>query len=75
MAGKCIDCGLCEKVCTLNNHYDTSANLLAPDCYGARHRDMGELETSRSEAAFIAISDALFKLGGSVYGAEQGADY
>ena len=66
---KCIDCGLCEKVCSFHENYDTSLNLLQPDAYAARHKNMGEVETSRSGAAFIAISDYILKQGGVVYGA------
>lgn len=65
---KCVDCGLCEKVCAFNDHYDTSLNLEKPLAYGARHKDMSEIETSRSGAAFIAISDYILELGGVVYG-------
>ena len=66
---KCIDCGLCEKVCAFNDNYDTSLNLDKPLAYGARHKDMKEIETSRSGAAFIAISDYILEQGGVVYGA------
>ena len=66
---KCVDCGLCEKVCAFNDHYDTSLNLEKPLAYGARHKDMNEVETSRSGAAFIAISDYILEHGGVVYGA------
>ena len=66
---KCVDCGLCEKVCAFNAHYDTSLNLEKPLAYGARHKDMNEVETSRSGAAFIAISDYILEKGGVVYGA------
>lgn len=66
---KCVDCGLCEKVCAFNDNYDTSLNLDKPLAYGARHRDMNEVETSRSGAAFIAISDYILEQGGVVYGA------
>lgn len=65
---KCIDCGLCEKVCAFNDHYDKSLNLKAPEIYAARHKDMHEIETSRSGAAFIAISDYILENGGIVYG-------
>ena len=65
---KCIDCGLCEKVCQFNDHYDTSLNLPQPDVYGARHKNMQEVETSRSGAAFIAISDWILAHDGVVYG-------
>ena len=66
---RCTDCGLCEKVCAFNNDYDTSMNLAVPDAYAARHRRMSEIETSRSGAAFIAISDRILERGGAVYGA------
>lgn len=66
---KCIDCGLCNKVCAFNEDYDHSLNFPRPDAYGARHKDMSEVETSRSGAAFIAISDWILEQGGAVYGA------
>ena len=66
---KCVDCGLCEKVCAFNDNYDTNLNLSQPDVYAARHKDMQEIETSRSGAAFIALSDWVIEHGGVVYGA------
>lgn len=66
---KCTDCGLCEKVCAFHDNYDKSMNLPLPDAYAARHKDMREVETSRSGAAFIAISDYIIENGGVVYGA------
>lgn len=68
-AKKCTDCGLCERVCAFNEHYDQSMNLSQPEAYAARHKDMREIETSRSGAAFIAISDYIIENGGIVYGA------
>lgn len=65
---KCIDCGLCEKVCSFNDNYDTSLNLLIPNAYAARHKDEEEVKTSRSGAAFIAISDWILERKGIVYG-------
>lgn len=66
---KCVDCGQCDKVCAFNDAYDTILNLPKPDAYAARHKDMREVETSRSGAAFIAISDYILEKGGVVYGA------
>lgn len=66
---KCVECGLCEKVCAFNDYYDTSENFDTPFAWGARHKDMNEVETSRSGAAFIAISDYILEQGGVVYGA------
>lgn len=65
---KCTDCGLCEKVCSFNSNYDKSLNFDKPEAYGARHKDIKEVETSRSGAAFIAISDWILEQGGVVYG-------
>ena len=66
---KCVECGLCEKVCAFNEKYDKTNNLSTPLAYGARHKDMSEVETSRSGAAFIALSDVVLRAGGVVYGA------
>lgn len=65
---KCVDCKLCERVCAFNDHYDTSLNLAKPDVYGARHKDPAQVASSRSGAAFIAISDWILRQGGVVYG-------
>ena len=66
---KCVDCGLCEKVCAFSNHYDTSSNLYEPKVYAVRHRKMGEIAKSRSGAMFAALSDWVLEHGGVVYGA------
>lgn len=66
---KCVDCGLCENVCAFNDNYDQSLNFDQPDTYAARHKNINEVETSRSGAAFIAISDWILSHGGVVYGA------
>lgn len=65
----CVDCHLCEKVCAFHDKYDISLNFLQPEVYGARHKDVHEIERSRSGAAFVAISDWILKQGGVVYGA------
>ena len=66
---KCVECGLCEKVCAFNDNYDKSLNLPKPDAYAARHKDMDEVMKSRSGATFVAISDYILEQGGVVYGA------
>ena len=66
---KCVDCGLCDKVCQFNDYYDRSLNLEQPVAYAARHKDMSEVMKSRSGAAFVAISDYILEQGGIVYGA------
>lgn len=65
----CTNCGLCEKVCAFNENYDRSLNFERPIAYAARHKDVNEVEKSRSGAAFVAISDYIIENGGVVYGA------
>ena len=66
---KCVDCGLCDKVCAFNDNYDKSLNLSEPIAYAARHKEMSEIMKSRSGAAFVAVSDWILENDGVVYGA------
>lgn len=66
---RCRNCGACERVCAFNDHYDDRLNLEKPIAFGARHKDINEIEKSRSGAAFVAISDYVLSFGGVVYGA------
>lgn len=66
---KCVECGLCEKVCAFNDHYDCTLVLQQPKAYAARHKNIDEVLKSQSGAAFVAISDYILELGGVVYGA------
>lgn len=66
---KCVECGLCEKVCQFNNNYDRSLNLEVPLAFAARHKDINEVMKSRSGAVFVALSDYILKQGGVIYGA------
>ena len=65
----CVDCGLCERVCAFNKNYDKSLNLPLPEVFAVRHKDLNEVSSSRSGAAFIALSDWVIEQGGIVYGA------
>jgi len=65
---KCVECGLCEKVCNFKSDYNTKENFLKPLAYAVRHKDIHQIETSRSGAAFIALSDWILEKGGIVYG-------
>ena len=49
--------------------YDRSLNLKEPLAFAVRHKDIHEVETSRSGAAFIAFSDYILEKGGIIYGA------
>ena len=65
---KCVDCGLCDEVCAFNPHYEKS-DISVPKVYAVRHKDISEIETSRSGGVFIALSDWILEQGGVVYGA------
>lgn len=65
---KCVECGLCEKVCLFQG--DNEIEMKRPQiAYAVRHRKLNEVETSRSGAAFIALSDWILDNDGVVYGA------
>lgn len=66
---KCVECGLCEKVCSFNDRYSTTNNYSSPLPYGVRLRDINEVMKSRSGGAFVAFSDWVLEQGGVVYGA------
>lgn len=65
---KCVECGLCEKVCAFQEHYDTDSNFQEPFVYAVRHKNNKEIKTSRSGAMFTALSDFIFERKGIVYG-------
>ncbi len=67
-AEKCINCGLCEKVCSFNDNYDISLNFKEPIAFGARHKNIDEVMKSRSGAVFVALSDYVLDNCGVVYG-------
>lgn len=66
---KCTDCGLCERSCPSIKRPALDGRIERPLIYAARHKDMREVETSRSGAVFVALSDCVLNDGGSVYGA------
>lgn len=70
---KCIDCGLCRKVCPYEeDHVGKDAD---PEVYAAVHKDKKVLLKSSSGGAFTALSDAVLRQGGVVYGVEFDREY
>lgn len=68
----CVECGLCESVCSFNDSYDTELNLVEPKAFAARHKQLDEVEKSRSGAVFVALTNKVLDMGGVVYGAGLG---
>lgn len=65
---KCTKCNLCSKVCSFNKNYKKNA-VGEIEVYAVRHKNIAEIENSRSGAMFIAITDYILSNGGVVYGA------
>ena len=65
----CMDCGLCRKVCVLQNGYDTSNSFTRPKVYALKHKSDKVRKNSSSGGAFTAISDYVLSKAGIIYGA------
>ena len=65
----CIDCGVCKVRCPFqqDGHFKEEGPARF---YAARHRSREVLEQSTSGGAFTALSDAVLRQGGVVYGAD-----
>ncbi len=66
---RCVDCHRCSAICPLNveGSYKQSDT---PRFYVARHKSQDVLRESTSGGAFTAISDAILRQGGVIYGAD-----
>lgn len=73
---KCIDCGLCEKVCPIINIKDLKKNDLPQSiCYAAEHKNMEVIFDSTSGGLFSALADIMYKQHGYVGGAVFNDDF
>lgn len=71
---KCIDCGLCKKVCQFKSDYDRY-EVSDSVVYALRNVDESELLKSQSGAAFWSIAKVFIQDGGIVYGVGYGDNY
>ena len=65
----CIHCGLCDSFCGFLPKQNSSEYFEESYAYGVKHKNDAIRNTSRSGAAFIALSDQILQKGGVVYGA------
>lgn len=73
---KCVDCGLCEKVCPIINVDKLKKNDFAePICYAAEHKNIEVVFDSTSGGLFSALADIMYKSGGYVGGAVFNDDF
>lgn len=70
---KCINCGLCNKVCSFQKPPIKRDDY--PKSYLVRHKNYIELLKSKSGAAFVVLSDIILKENGVVYGAKFNSDH
>lgn len=68
---KCIDCGLCEKVCPLQK---PKMDDTLPESFVVQQKNAEVLRTSTSGGFFTAISKWAIEQGGVVFGAAFGED-
>ncbi len=68
-ASKCVECGLCEKVCQFNSNYKRYDNYDKPLVYALRHKEQEQLMRSQSGGAFWGIAQYIIENNGVIYGA------
>lgn len=69
---KCINCGLCDKVCPVLNHAEEQVPLKV---YAAKNKIESELLSSSSGGLFIVIAKKVISEGGVVFGAKFDDDW
>ena len=74
---KCVDCGLCEKVCPLlhKEEYKSKGGYDTPKTYALVHKNIEVRFDSTSGGAFSAMAEEVFKQGGFVGGAIYNDDW
>lgn len=73
---KCVDCGLCEKVCPVINVDRLKKNDLEQSiCYAAEHKNLEVVFDSTSGGLFSALAERMYSDGGYVGGAIYNDDF
>ncbi len=73
---KCVDCGLCEKVCPIINVKELKKNDLPQSiCYAAEHKNLEVVFDSTSGGLFSALADIMYRKKGYVGGAIFNEDF
>ena len=73
---KCIDCGLCAKVCPILQADNLKKNdFETPKCFAAQNKNLESLFNSTSGSAFAGFAEKIYRDGGYVGGAVFNEDY
>lgn len=70
---KCIHCGICNKVCVMQNGYKKPDEQ--PLVYGVKNKNLDERKESQSGGAFYILAKHILEQNGIVYGAMLDTDY
>lgn len=73
--GKCIDCGVCGKVCNFQPNDLMQHEVSVKEVFGGRLKDEDSLARSQSGGAFWALATNIIKNHGVVYGAAFSPDF
>lgn len=73
--GKCIHCGICDRICGFVFVSRKNGRYNYPKAFGVKHKEMKTRITSRSGGAFVALSDIILKKDGVIYGAAMQEDF
>ena len=72
---KCVDCGLCDKVCPIIRYDAVDDKTATPIIFALHHRDTDTWHTSSSGGVFAALTEYALKRNGIIYGAEYDEDF
>lgn len=70
----CVSCGKCRSVCPLIQDGNYKSNVI-PEFFVAKHKSGEVLMKSTSGGVFTAISDAILRQGGVIYGADYDHEF
>ena len=72
---KCLDCGLCRKVCPFHKGYNKDKKSQIPAVYAVKYKDDSVRLSSSSGGMFTALSNYILGENGVVYGAAFDDDF
>lgn len=70
---KCVNCGLCRKVCPMEENY--VGQNAEPDIYALRNRDSKVLNSSSSGGTFTLLAKWILERNGVIYGVAFDREY
>ena len=73
---KCIDCGMCVKVCPVKTKPQSrSNNVSRPKCFAAEHKSIEVIFNSTTGGMFSALAEGMYSQKGYVGGAIHNEDF